>query len=133
MKTLEEMEANMRLDELRQKSGVPEDKKKPRKSTMVVEPIQLDLIQKDIDKLYYQIYAYFTVNMHIFLGNKFNLIHLFLVAHVRRVGRIYAAASGRGKAKWSWQKSGCLTKTSSRIYQAIVTSFKEKDIRTGCA
>ncbi|OBZ88422.1 Pre-mRNA-splicing factor 18 [Choanephora cucurbitarum] len=60
MKTLEEMEANMRLDELKQKSGVPDDKKKPRKSTMVVEPIQLDLIQKDIDKLYYQIYAYFT-------------------------------------------------------------------------
>ena len=64
MKTLEEMEANMRLDELKQKSGVPDDKKKPRKSTMVVEPIQLDLIQKDIDKLYYQIYAYFTVSSH---------------------------------------------------------------------
>ncbi|KAI8055597.1 Prp18 domain-containing protein [Gilbertella persicaria] len=60
MKTLEEMEANMRLDELKQKSGVQDDKKKAKKSTLVVEPIQLELISKDIDKLYYQIYAYFS-------------------------------------------------------------------------
>ncbi|KAI9485637.1 MAG: Prp18 domain-containing protein [Benjaminiella poitrasii] len=60
MKTLEEMEANMRLEELKQKGGVSDDKKKTKKTTYAVEPIQLELISKDIDRLYFQIYAYFA-------------------------------------------------------------------------
>jgi pre-mRNA-splicing factor 18 len=60
MRTLEEMETNMRLDDLKQKGG--EDKKKIKKPTLEVEPIQIELLQTDIDKLYTQIYAYFAVS-----------------------------------------------------------------------
>ncbi|KAF1797954.1 Prp18 domain-containing protein [Mucor lusitanicus] len=59
MKTLEEMETNMRLDDLKQKGGVSEEKK-VKKPALAVEPIQLELISKDIDRLYSQIYAYFA-------------------------------------------------------------------------
>ncbi|KAK4517919.1 uncharacterized protein ATC70_001268 [Mucor velutinosus] len=59
MKTLEEMETSMRLDELKQKGGVSEEKK-VKKPALAVEPIQLELISKDIDRLYSQIYAYFA-------------------------------------------------------------------------
>jgi hypothetical protein len=59
---MEEMETNMRLDDLKQKGGVSDDKKRLKKVGIVVEPIQLELISKDIDKLYFQIYAYFTVS-----------------------------------------------------------------------
>jgi hypothetical protein len=62
MRTMEEMETNMRLDDLKQKGGVSDDKKRLKKVGIVVEPIQLELISKDIDKLYFQIYAYFTVS-----------------------------------------------------------------------
>ncbi|KAI7893394.1 Prp18 domain-containing protein [Mucor mucedo] len=58
MRTLEEMETNMRLDDLKQKGG--EDKKKVKKATLQVEPIQIELLQTDIDRLYAQIYAYFA-------------------------------------------------------------------------
>lgn len=61
MKTLEEMETNMRLDDLKQKGGVSEEKK-VKKPALAVEPIQLELISKDIDRLYSQIYAYFAVS-----------------------------------------------------------------------
>lgn len=60
MRTLEEMETNMRLDDLKQKGG--EDKKKIKKTTLEVEPIQIELLQTDIDRLYSQIYAYFAVS-----------------------------------------------------------------------
>lgn len=62
---MEEMETNMRLDDLKQKGGVSDDKKRSKKAGIAVEPIQLDLISKDIDKLYFQIYAYFTVSLSI--------------------------------------------------------------------
>lgn len=62
MRTLEEMETNMRLDDLKQKGGPVDDKKKIKKITPVVEPIQIGLLQTDIDKLYSQIYAYFAVS-----------------------------------------------------------------------
>lgn len=62
MRTLEEMETNMRLDDLKQKGGANDEKKKPKKSAPVVEPIQIELLQSDIDKLYSQIYAYFAVS-----------------------------------------------------------------------
>lgn len=61
MKTLEEMETNMRLDDLKQKGGVSEEKK-VKKPALAVEPIQLELISTDIDRLYSQIYAYFSVS-----------------------------------------------------------------------
>lgn len=62
MRQMEEMETNMRLDDLKQKGGIStDDKKKSKKAALVVEPIQLKLMQSNIDKLYYQIYAYFTV------------------------------------------------------------------------
>ncbi|CAO3623050.1 unnamed protein product [Mucor hiemalis] len=60
MKTMEEMETNMRLEDLKQKGTANDDKKSTKKSTLVVEPIQIELLQTDIEKLYYQIYAYFT-------------------------------------------------------------------------
>ncbi|GAA5805987.1 hypothetical protein HPULCUR_011514 [Helicostylum pulchrum] len=60
MRTLEEMETNMRLDDLKQKGGPVDDKKKIKKTTLVVEPIEIGLLQTDIDKLYSQIYAYFA-------------------------------------------------------------------------
>lgn len=63
MRKMEEMETNMRLDDLKQKGGIStDDKKKSKKATLVVEPIQLELMQSNIDRLYYQIYAYFTVS-----------------------------------------------------------------------
>jgi pre-mRNA-splicing factor 18 len=65
MKTMEEMEANMRLDDLKQKGAGNEEKKISKKSTLVVEPIQIELLQTDIEKLYSQIYAYFTVSKTI--------------------------------------------------------------------
>ncbi|CEI99228.1 hypothetical protein RMCBS344292_13320 [Rhizopus microsporus] len=61
MKTLEEMEAHMRLDDLKQKGAVlTENKKKQKRQTLVVEPIQLELLSSNVDKLYSQIYAYFS-------------------------------------------------------------------------
>lgn len=62
MRNLEELETNMRLEDLKQKGAVIDDKKKTKKATMIVEPIQLELLQTDIDKLYFQIYAYFSVS-----------------------------------------------------------------------
>jgi pre-mRNA-splicing factor 18 len=62
MRNLEELETNMRLDDLKQKGAVNDEKKKTKKATLVVEPIQIELLQKDIDKLYSQIYAYFSVS-----------------------------------------------------------------------
>lgn len=55
------METNMRLDDLKQKGGVSEEKK-VKKPALAVEPIQLELISTDIDRLYSQIYAYFSVS-----------------------------------------------------------------------
>lgn len=66
MKTMEEMETNMRLEDLKQKGTANDDKKSTKKSTLVVEPIQIELLQTDIEKLYYQIYAYFTVSVKMF-------------------------------------------------------------------
>ncbi|CAO3684187.1 unnamed protein product [Rhizopus stolonifer] len=64
MKTLEEMEAHMRLDDLKQKGGVPiEDKKKSKKQGPAVVPIQIELISRNMDKLYTQIYAYFSYTL----------------------------------------------------------------------
>ncbi|KAG1458547.1 hypothetical protein G6F46_002067 [Rhizopus delemar] len=64
MKTLEEMEAHMRLDDLKQKRGVTiEDKKKTKKQGPAVVPIQIELISSDIDRLYSQIYAYFAYTL----------------------------------------------------------------------
>lgn len=62
MRNLEELETNMRLEDLKQKGAVIDDKKRTKKATMIVEPIQLELLQTDIDKLYFQIYAYFSVS-----------------------------------------------------------------------
>jgi hypothetical protein len=59
---MEEMETNMRLDDLKHKGGASDDKKRSKKAGIAVEPIQLELISKDIDKLYFQIYAYFAVS-----------------------------------------------------------------------
>ncbi|KAI8886736.1 Prp18-domain-containing protein [Backusella circina FSU 941] len=63
MRKLEEMEARMRLDDLKQKGGISDDKKKTKKPAPVVEPIDLDLLQKDVDRLYLQIYAYFSYSL----------------------------------------------------------------------
>ncbi|KAI8993429.1 Prp18 domain-containing protein [Pilobolus umbonatus] len=60
MRKLEEMEAHMRLDDLKKSGGGTEDKRRSKKTVHVVEPIQLDLLQSDVDRLYLQIYAYFT-------------------------------------------------------------------------
>jgi hypothetical protein len=62
MRKLEEMEARMRLDDLKQKGGISDEKKKSKKPAPVVELIDLDLLQKDVDRLYLQIYAYFSVS-----------------------------------------------------------------------
>lgn len=69
MRTLEEMETNMRLDDLKQKGG--EDKKKVKKPALEVEPIQIELLQTDIDRLYAQIYAYFAVSLKRRLSRDF--------------------------------------------------------------
>ncbi|OAD65970.1 hypothetical protein PHYBLDRAFT_119629, partial [Phycomyces blakesleeanus NRRL 1555(-)] len=60
MRQLGEMEEGMKLDVLRQKDGIVDDKslKKPKKPDLVVEPITLGLLQADRDRLNMQIYAY---------------------------------------------------------------------------
>ncbi|KAI9315259.1 Prp18 domain-containing protein [Dichotomocladium elegans] len=66
MRKLEEMEEGMRLEELKQKAGVQDEKKlskKLKKAELVVEPIELGLLQKDVDRLFTQIYTYLVYTM----------------------------------------------------------------------
>ena len=66
MRKLEEMEEGMRLEALKQKGGVQDEKKlnkKLKKAEQVVEAIELDMLQKDIDRLYLQIYTYLVHTM----------------------------------------------------------------------
>ncbi|KAI9260529.1 Prp18 domain-containing protein [Phascolomyces articulosus] len=66
MRKLEEMEEGMRLEALKQKAGVQDEKKlnrKLKKAEQVVEAIELGLLQKDIDRLYLQIYTYLVHTM----------------------------------------------------------------------
>ncbi|KAG0174098.1 mRNA splicing protein prp18 [Apophysomyces sp. BC1034] len=65
MRKLEEMEEGMKLDVLKQKGGVMDDKKdkKSKKAELIVAPIQLKLLQSDRDKLFMQIYAYLVHSM----------------------------------------------------------------------
>lgn len=68
MRKLEEMEEGMRLEVLKQKGGVVDEKKsqKKRKTDLVVEDIDLKLLQLDIDRLYMQIYTYIVVRIKDF-------------------------------------------------------------------
>lgn len=69
MRKLEEMEEGMRLEALKQKAGVPDEKKinkKLKKAELIVEPIDLGLLQSDLDRLFAQIYSYLVVSW----GNK---------------------------------------------------------------
>ncbi|KAI8384760.1 Prp18 domain-containing protein [Radiomyces spectabilis] len=61
MRQLEEMEEGMKIDALKQKAGAVDEKKlskRARKAEMVVVPIDMELIRKDRDQLYMQIYTY---------------------------------------------------------------------------
>lgn len=58
------MEEHMKIDMLKQKAGVTDEKKlskKLKKAELVVEPIDPKLIQTDQDKLCMQIHAYLVV------------------------------------------------------------------------
>lgn len=101
MKTLEEMEAHMRLDDLKQKRGVTiEDKKKTKKQGPAVVPIQIELISSDIDRLYSQIYAYFAVSVH--RSYLFVFTHFICKVYIGRVGRIHGSKTRRRKEKCAW-------------------------------
>lgn len=82
MRKLEEMEEGMRLEALKQKAGVPDEKKinkKLKKAELIVEPIDLGLLQSDLDRLFAQIYSYLVVSWgKQGLPKRWNLIVLFL-------------------------------------------------------
>ncbi|KAJ8651488.1 hypothetical protein O0I10_012953 [Lichtheimia ornata] len=66
MRKLEEMEEGMRLEALKQKAGVRDEKKinkKLKKAELIVEPIDLNLLQSDLDRLFAQIYSYLVHTM----------------------------------------------------------------------
>lgn len=80
MRKLEEMEEGMRLEALKQKAGVRDEKKinkKLKKAELIVEPIDLNLLQSDLDRLFAQIYSYLVVSWeNMGLPKRWNLIVL---------------------------------------------------------